>query len=238
VNGEDGIQSIGDVIPDGDYGYIRRDVMIKGSSNATIIAGRPPIIAGGQNRYNGYNNTDNVTLNQFSIELNQAELQEDITTPPHEIDYPAYQIDPGSDNIFINITGLNYSRNRFLWGNYSDSCNLVGITFYEQLSGNTYLSNITPAINEYNLTINGMYTPASLPAMVNDSVSLAFKPGAFSTAENADPSAPVFINLTFALSPPQQYLNNTLTQPFDYNYDPANVTQPQLQSGVLEVAVW
>ncbi len=92
VNGEDGIQSVGDVIPAGDYGYIRRDVMIKGSSNATINAGSPPVIAGGQNRYNGYNNTDNVTLNHFSIELNQTELQEDIKNSPHEINYPAYQI--------------------------------------------------------------------------------------------------------------------------------------------------
>jgi len=232
IAGQDQVRSVGDVIPDGDYGYIRRDVMIKGSSNATIDA------AVARNKNYGYNNTENVTLNQFSIELNQAELLDGITSSPHEIDYPAYQIDPGSDDIIINITELEATRDMTLHPNLPDSCNLVGITFYEQLSGNTYLFNITPAITEYNLTINETYTPVSLPAMVNDSVSLAFKPGAFSTAENADPSAPVFINLTFALSPPQQYLNNTLTQPFDYNYDPANVTQPQLQSGVLEVAVW
>jgi hypothetical protein len=232
IVGENQALSVGDVIQNADYGYIRRDVMIKGSSNATIDA----LVA--KTRRYGYNNTENVTLNQFSIELNQAELQGGLTASPHEIDYPAYQIDPGSDSIIINITNLNQTRNQLIFGNFPNSCNLVGITFYEQLSGTTYLSNITPAITGYKLTVNGTYTPASLPAMVNDSVSLVFKPGAFSPAEDADPSAPVFINLTFAISPPQQYLNNTLTQPFDYNYDPVNVTQPQLQNGVLEVAVW
>ncbi len=79
-----------------------------------------------------------------------------------------------------------------MWGDYPNSCDLVGITFYEQLSGNTYLSNITPAVTKYNLTINGTYTQASLPAMVNDSVSLAFKPGRFFHCRNCRSKCPDF----------------------------------------------
>jgi len=223
--GQNQVLSVGDILPAGDYGYIRRDVLIKGSSNTTIDAG-----------VRGLNNTDNVTYNQFSLELNQAELQEGVSGFPHQIDYPAYQIDPGSDSIMINITNLTGTLVHPTL--IPSSCNLVGITFYEQLSGTSYLTNITTAITAYNLTINDTYVQTSLPATVNNSVSLAFRPGAFSAAENLDPAAPIFINLTFALNPPQQYLNNTGRQPFDYNYNPAQVTQPQLQSGVLEVAVW
>ena len=116
--------------------------MIKGSSNATIDAGMRRL-----------NNTDNVSPNQFSIELNQAELAEGVTSAPHEIDYPAYQIDPGSDSIMINITNLTGTL--LNPKQLPNSCNLVGITFYEQLPGNTYLSNITTAITGYNLTVNG-----------------------------------------------------------------------------------
>jgi hypothetical protein len=32
--------------------------------------------------------------------------------------------------------------------------------------------------------------------------------------------------------------NNPNSTPFDYNYNPANVTQPRLRDGVLEVAAW
>lgn len=231
IEGENQTRYVGEDIPDVDYGYIRRTVMVKSPSNATIDANIARI-----KKY-GYNNTENVSLNQFSIELNQAELKTGISGFPHETDYPAYQINPGSDGFIINITELNETRNKALFGDFPDNCELVGITFYERSGGGTYLSNITSAIN-YNLTVNGSYVPATLPAMVNDSISLAFKPGAFSVAEKADPKAPVFINLTFRLTPPQQYLNNTLTHPFEYNYDPANVTQPQLHPGVLEVAVW
>ncbi|MGB9176163.1 MAG: hypothetical protein WCB46_05435, partial [Methanoregula sp.] len=48
----------------------------------------------------------------------------------------------------------------------------------------------------------------------------------------------VFINYTFVLSHPSAFLNTTNSTPFDYNYDPTNVTQPALRDGILEVAVW
>ena len=34
-----------------------------------------------------------------------------------------------------------------------------------------------------------------------------------------------------------QFLNNTFTSPFDYNYHPDNVTQPSLRDAVVEVQI-
>ena len=48
----------------------------------------------------------------------------------------------------------------------------------------------------------------------------------------------VYINLTFTLNKPSSFLNSSLTKPFDYNYNSANVTQPQLRDAIVEVAVW
>jgi hypothetical protein len=65
VTGEDGIRSIGEIIPPG-YGYIRRAVKIKGTSNATI--GQAMITT------HRYKNAENVSFNQFSIAINASEL--------------------------------------------------------------------------------------------------------------------------------------------------------------------
>ena len=89
--GENQIRSVGDVIPD-EYGYIRRDVKIKSSSNATID--------NTMIREFGYNNTENVSFNQFSIQINNTELLQG------EITNPAYQINPMTQRIMINITDL------------------------------------------------------------------------------------------------------------------------------------
>ena len=83
--------------------------------------------------------------------------------------------------------------------------------------------------------IDGNSSPVRLPFPVENNVLLIFEPGFFATM---DPTGTMFINLTFGMDPPQDYLNNTQTQPFDYNYDPAKVTQPQLKDAVLEVTVW
>jgi hypothetical protein len=35
-----------------------------------------------------------------------------------------------------------------------------------------------------------------------------------------------------------QFLNNTRSGPWDYNYNATEVTQPVLRDAVMEVAVW
>jgi hypothetical protein len=60
----------------------------------------------------------------------------------------------------------------------------------------------------------------------------------------AAPTDTISVNLTFDIEPTsdypdgQPYLNSTMTIPFDYNYNPKNVTQPVLKDAVMEVAVW
>jgi hypothetical protein len=64
---------------------------------------------------------------------------------------------------------------------------------------------------------------------------MIFAPSFFRYAAASDT---IYVNLTFGLDSPQQYLNSTKSGPFEYNYNPANVTQPELRDAVMEVAVW
>jgi hypothetical protein len=221
VIGEDQIRSVGDIIPDG-HGYIRRDVKIREESNATI--GKTMIEA------RDYNNSEEVSWNHFSIQLNNTELLNG------DVRNPAYQINYYSDRIIVNITDINTTR-------YNDpyptveKINLSGINFYQRAYGSTTLSSWPPMKKYYqNLTyIDGNTSPVLPPFDIERNVSLIFEPGFFSTM---DPSATMFINMTFGMYPPQQFLNNTGTTPFSYNYSAESVTQPFLKDAVLEVAVW
>ena len=230
--GEDMPRSVGDVVPDNyPYGYIRRDVKIKGSSNTTI--GITTI-----KKY-GYNNTENVTLNEFRIVINSSHL---LTGKVGEIVNPngdaAYRINPNGDRIIINITDLDKTRNPALLAlNEPYDVNLSEVKFYQTHTGDANLYAFSPVAAFENYTyVNWSATAVKPPAEIKDSnLSLVFEPGFFSST---DKYGAIYINLTFELDPPQQYLNNTRTRPFDYNYHPANVTQPALTDAVMEVAVW
>jgi len=225
VAGEERVRSIGDVIPDGNYGYIRRDVQIKGSSNATI---NKTIIQ------TKYWSKENVTTDVFTIHLNCTKLLGDIRHSPHQVDYRGYQIDPGLDNIIINITDLNTLH-------------------YPTSKTTTNLSSIT--INPGNMPLGAQYTyidgnatpVGTLPSNVMSNISLVFPAGRVisDSMEVANPQ--LYITLTFKNTNPDPtingtygdwFLNSSMSGPFEYDYNMANVTQPQLQNGVLEVAVW
>jgi hypothetical protein len=82
-----------------------------------------------------------------------------------------------------------------------------------------------------------------LPALVTSNVSLIFSPGFFYQMGNnnnyqMDTSTQLYVQLTFQLDNPNWYLNNTVSGPFEYNYNSAYVTQPNLRDGVMEIAVW
>jgi len=231
VAGEDTIRSVGDVVPDNyPYGYIRRDVKIKGSSNTTI--GESLITA------NGYTNTENVTYNQFSIVINSSNL---LTGTVGNIVNPngdaAYRINPNGDRIVINITDLEKTRNVIAHPNQPNHVNLSDVKFYQTHTGDANLYAFSPVAAYENYTyVNWSETAVKPPVEIKDqNLSLVFEPGFFSST---DKYGAIYINLTFELDPPQQYLNNTHTLPFDYNYRPASVTQPTLTEGVMEVAVW
>lgn len=229
IEGENETRTIGDVVPSYyPYGYIRRDVKIKRSSNATI--GETII------RQHNFNNTENVTFNEFSIVVNSSSL---LTGPVGQ--YPAhgggavYRINPSWDKIMINFTDLDETRNKIAHPTPPTSIRLTQVKFSELLG--TGLVGFTPPLVFENYTyVTGINEATKPPVnIVDGNLSFIFDSGFFA---GTDKYGAIYLNLTFELDPPQQYLNNTHTRPFDYNYHPANVTQPMLTDAVMEVAVW
>ena len=171
--GENQIRSVGDVIPD-NYGYIRRDVKIKGSSNATIDKTMIKEF--------GYNNTENVSFNQFSIQINNTELLQG------EITNPAYQINPLTSRIMINITDLNETILSLL-SNFRPRApqtkrNLSSINFYQISPGGTCLSTWQPDPKYMNFTYNDdNSTAVTPPVIILNNVSMIFEPGFFASGE-------------------------------------------------------
>jgi PKD repeat protein len=111
---------------------------------------------------------------------------------------------------------------------------------------------ITPLHHYYDPIINGtqyrditsdaLYDTA-LPKDIKN-ISLVFYPKTVTWSDYSH----VYINLTFDLvktnlacacptCPGSQFLNNTPGIPFEYNYHPDNVTQPNLRDATLEVSV-
>ena len=218
-------RSIGDVLPGG-YGYIRRLVKIKGVSNATINGTAMPSY---------FKNADqNVTSHTFSILINTPQLYTDMTDL-------SYQIDPVKDQIMINITDLKSTMS-----DPNSGINLTSITVASNTVNSLQYSTIpdTTLILDYNNENNKtVFLGNKLPQRVNNSISLTFSPKYFQ--EQVYPGLydktfykPIYINLSFTLDSNSTFLNNSWSSPFDYNYDPANVTQPKLRDAVLEVAVW
>ncbi|MEN6442735.1 MAG: hypothetical protein WC391_03990 [Methanoregula sp.] len=218
--GSEVTRSIGDLIPDG-YGYIRRVVKIKGTSNATI--GTTQITA------HNYQSKDNVTTDIFSVHINCTKLLEQVTNP-------AYQIDPRREQIVINLTDLSTTVNPPPIP--MPITNLSSIIIYrsEPTPFDPFppLAEVrtydTPYIDDNSTAV------LSLPHYVNNSVSLIFPGGFF--YDMASHNTQLYINYTFEHDTPSWYLNSSVSGPFDYNYYSENVTQPQLYDGIVEVAVW
>ena len=222
--GQDQIHSVGEIVPD-NYGYIRRHVKVKQASNATIDDAKITTY--------GYTTMENVSYHQFSIVLNTTKLVDD------GLRSPAYQIDPFTDRIIINITDLEMrgDPSKFNPAPPSPSrYNLTAIHFYQLTHGQPTLFSWSPAPKYQNYLYEDGNTTAVLPPVdIRRNLTLIFEPGFFSTAS---PTSDIYINLTFGMSEPEYYLNNTMTGPFDYNYHPSNVTQPTLTDAVMEVAIW
>jgi len=231
--GKDTLRSVGDVVPDNyQYGYIRRNVKIKGSSNTTIDNKTIGTY--------GYHNTGNVTLNQFSILINSSHL---LTGEVGGVVNPngdaAYRINPNGDRIVINITDLDETRNTVAHPPSEPfNVSLKEVKFYQTHTGDSNLYAFSPVAAFENYAYVNWGTTAVKPPVdlgTDRNLSMIFEPGFFSST---DKYGAIYINLTFELDPPQQFLNNTHTRPFDYNYHPANVTQPALTDAVIEVAIW
>jgi hypothetical protein len=237
------VRFVGDVIPeDHSYGYIRRHVKIKGSSNATITANAPMAYQACVNltppiTYASYAACPK--FNQYSLIIDSNELRFG------KVRDPAYQIIAQNERIMINITNLTWSMNQSPLIPNPSTVNLTRVDFYERYWGFDHSLHPLLAAKYKNFTYeDGNTTPVNLPVNLEkdktklSNVSLIFERRAFSDIGEA---STIFINLTFGIDPPQEYLNNTQSQPFNYTYVAnanGEVTPPFLKDAVLEVAIW
>lgn len=227
------VRSVGEVRPDG-YGYIRRLVKIKGTSNASIDSSYVLSHKYNNTRFADPSDDFNVTTHEFSILFNNTKLLGDIKDP-------VYQIIPSREQTMVNITDMRSSIIPPLSAGYTASSvniSLANVTVYK-LDGGIF-SRVRYYEKPY---IDGNTTFTAPPVMVQDNVTLKFEPQFFEIMK-ADFSQ-IYINLTFEMQEEltgnprkSSFLNNSFSTPFDYNYHAANVTQPRLRDAVVEVAVW
>jgi PKD repeat protein len=237
VGSNESVGSIGSVLPEG-YGYIRRFVKIKSMSNTTIDGNS---IA----TQNNYVHGDNETTHIFSVHLNNSYL----IGSESPIKDPAYQINPGQDSFMINLTNLNST----MYSTGLDDrrgCFDIQLNSIQVYDGNPDDTTNTKWLQFKNPIIDEVQYNTIVPQTVKNNVTIIYN-----SPENRNginwQAADIYIFFIFNLNKTgvcpyagSQFLNNTVlspfrvTSPFLYDYNPANVTQPQLSDAVLDVAVW
>jgi hypothetical protein len=243
--------SIGEPYPAG-YGYIRRYVVIKQDPNATINMATPAT----NNKYNARSGDQLCAVpspcqERFTIRLTGSMLYNNSIGTP-------YKLDLQREPLIINITGLHTLLNNSDLGFNPNPYGLAYPTASPGWSDNTHgLSTTAPhwanltAVDfgtpeDYNLwttmmpgvNIANESGPQAFPVpdqgiKVFDSIYLSMNyvdADFFGVAKNLD------ITFTFNDNPdlPHTLINGT----YSYDYDPANVTQPVLSTGMLEVGIW
>jgi hypothetical protein len=242
------VQLVGERLPD-DYGYIRRVVKIKEMSYATIDN-----VYDTNHSYIKAGNGSASSTHVFSLLINNTKLLGEVTDP-------AYQIDPSREQITINITELkNLTPADVNLANVKIYKLDSGIYSNVPLpaSNNPYVNGstvrlpsswpATAAKNVDNVTLK--FNPQFIDSMKaqNSNIFIVLK---FDLKDSVTglPYSGTFLNNTQALDNlgvmnydnldgQKTFGNNPNSTPFDYNYNPDNVTQPKLRDGVLEVAVW
>jgi len=224
---------VGDILS-GNYGSIRRLVKIKGTSNATIDAGNSTY----QTLHPYYYHGDNETRHEFSILINIKELVDGKVTNP------IYQINPAREKLMINITDLNNAMNADRASCFNISLNKIFIYVVdEKITPLRHFNDpIINGIQYHDISSDELYD-TELPKDIQN-ISLVFDPTTVTWSDFSQ----VYFNLTFDLVKTNtacacqeclgsSFLNNTPGVPFDYDYNPDNVTQPDLRDAVLEVSV-
>ena len=238
--------SIGQPYPAG-YGYIRRYVVIKQNSNATInMAQRPEFDATREDQICAITNP---CQEQFTIHLDGTVLyNSSIGTP--------YKLDLQREPLIINVTGLHSILNNSDPGyNFNPSpianttgewatnthgnsitaptwATLTGVDF--GIPGNYNLwTNMMPKVH---LSADGVTQPFPLggaKVQVRDSVNLSLD---YVDANFFGSAKPLDITLTFNDNPdlPHSFIHGV----YLYDYNQTNVTQPVLSTGMLEVGIW
>ncbi|WFN34448.1 hypothetical protein L1S32_11505 [Methanogenium sp. S4BF] len=215
----------GDEVPTFQYGYMRRLVKVKEPSVAEINSTRLGPYTGVIDKNITSTSADFAVQIPYDVLINRSVN-------------PAYRIDPQSEQLMINLTGLWSHLN----GTDIESMNFTRMGLYKQLDdGSTILiPGLYPWANDtYSLKVNGTAVPAtggSPESVSNSSVitMVLYPPLPFSNEITS------VLNVNFNFS--YVYANNItdhnyLTGAYQYDYT-TNVTQPELVDAVMEVAIW
>ncbi|KAF1077935.1 hypothetical protein [Methanogenium sp. MK-MG] len=216
----------GDAVPTFQYGYMRRLVRVKEPSVAAIN-----FTSYAPGYYNGNLDANETSISEdFSVHIPYGVLIDRSVNP-------AYRIDPQSEHLTIDLSNM-YSHL-----NETDivSMNFTGMGLYKQLDdGSTILiPGLYPYENDtYSLKVDGTPVPATGAQESVDSSSVItmelYPPLPFSNEITSS------LNVNFSFS--YQFEDSHVTHQYlsgmhQYDYT-ANVTQPELADGVMEVAIW
>ena len=205
--------AVGQETPEG-YGYIRRVVKIKEPSVAVINGSF-------KDRYT-ISPDDNSTTRTFIVRFDFNRLIN------LSID-PAYRIDPRTEPVNITITDFE----KFLNGTASEAT-LKSVTFRRGSSSIPFPYDEDDT-DYYTLRIdnNPVLYPPEPGVGVSSNISLVLKPAATSLFE-LGPTSILDVEFNFEDKPP----DTNITGIHYYDYNPTNVTRPDLKPAVLEVAIW
>ncbi len=211
------LKQVGDPRPPG-YGYIRRVVKIKEPGVAVINGTFAP-------QYTSLSSNQ-----EFIVRLDFGQLLDPTIGA-------AYRIDPRTEPVNVTITNFGAYLNMT---EPSTNATLRTVTFWKKDPTRPIpqftkipFSYSTTDSNLYTLTIDG--NPYNLTpdtkVFDNDNISLVLKPAATSLF-TLDQNSILDIRFNFGDTPSQTNITGI------HHYDYTNVTLPDLQTGVLEVAVW
>lgn len=208
--------TLGEPLPESDYGYIRRVVMVKENSSATLDFTKEKV----RNAYAAPAIAPS-SKSSFNVSLNVTEL---LNLPP------AYGIDPFGERINITLENLNETF-------YSGAKN-ASLTDIKLHWGPAETSTGISVFNDpdLHLYVDGNQED-TLPTEIEHNLTLILNPGFFTGKAPNDKNTLTIRDLEFifANSPGT---NTTLKNTFTYTPTDTNVTVPDLKQAVLEVAVW
>lgn len=201
-----------DGVPAGEYGYIRRVVLVKNASSATLNFSNESVLED----YAADPTTAPGTTSTFSVSLNFT----DLLAPS-----PAYRIDPFGERITIRIENLNET-----FYNGAQNATLTTVGLYH---GPTWIPPALPDANSRLYVDGAQVNTTSPPVEVENNLTVVLEPGFFTG--KVSETYTVNLKFTFANSPGT---NTTVRGVFNYTTTDGNVTMPPLKPAVLEVAVW
>lgn len=203
---------LGDGTPEGEYGSIRRAVLVKNASEATLDFSNGNVL----NAYADPATAPGAT-STFSVSLNFT----DLLAPS-----PAYRVDPFGERITIRIENLNET-----FYNGAQNASLTTVKLYR---GATWVPPNLPDANSRLYVDGARVNTTSSPVEVENNLTVVLEPGFF-TGKASETST---MDLSFTFDNNSPGTNTTVRGVFNYTTSDGNVTMPHLQPAVLEVAVW